>query len=230
MAFWGIIYPMDNRKPPKVFLDPRCNVQSLGFLKGISSGDGTVNSWGENEVRVTGECQLEGQRKGDQKGEERGRNISEVKQPGHSDLPRWQLFQKETTKALIELASQVTILHCRNTVLLNWLIYNLMYLHTKKDLAKHDQTDQRSWPINTLCEEPNNCKGLLFLAFSISDIYESLQSPFPGTCFIVKWTILTFILPPRPQQKMTAHSSLWPQPAALFVPNLLYKYNDQLYF
>lgn len=82
------MYPMDSRKPPKVFLGPRCNVQSSGFLKGISSGDGTVNSWGENEVRVTGECQLEGHRKGDQKGEERGRNISEVKQPGHSDLPK----------------------------------------------------------------------------------------------------------------------------------------------
>lgn len=35
------------------------------------------------------------------------------------DLPRWNLFQKKTTKALIVLASQVTILHSRNTVLLN---------------------------------------------------------------------------------------------------------------
>lgn len=52
---------MDNRKP-QVFLDPSCNMQCLGFLKEISSGDGTVTRWEENEVRVTSQCQLLGQK------------------------------------------------------------------------------------------------------------------------------------------------------------------------
>lgn len=62
---------MDNRKPLKVFLDPSCNVQSLGFPGEISSGDVTVNSWGENEVRVRNQCKLLSQENRGQKGEGR---------------------------------------------------------------------------------------------------------------------------------------------------------------
>lgn len=57
-------YPMDNRMPLKVFVDPSCNVPSSGFLKGISSGDGTMNSWGENEVRVISQCSWWAREKG----------------------------------------------------------------------------------------------------------------------------------------------------------------------
>lgn len=46
-------------------------MQSLGFTEEISSGDDTVNSWGENEVRVRSQCKLLGQGKGGQKEEER---------------------------------------------------------------------------------------------------------------------------------------------------------------
>lgn len=66
---------MDNRKSLKVFLNPSCNVQSLGFPREISSGDITVNSWEENEVRMRNQCTLLSQENRGQKGE--GRVISQ---------------------------------------------------------------------------------------------------------------------------------------------------------
>lgn len=45
------VRPTDNRKPLEVSLDFSWNIQSLGFLIEVSSGRGTVDSWGrENEV------------------------------------------------------------------------------------------------------------------------------------------------------------------------------------
>lgn len=63
------VYPV--RKPLKVFLAPSCNVQSLGFPEEISSGDFTVDGWGENEVRVRNQCKWLSQENGGQKGEGR---------------------------------------------------------------------------------------------------------------------------------------------------------------
>lgn len=42
----------------------------------------------ENEVRVISQYKLLGQREGGQKGRTESRYILEVKEPGHSDLPR----------------------------------------------------------------------------------------------------------------------------------------------
>lgn len=65
------VYPVDNRKPLKVFLAPSRNVQSLGFPGEISSGDFTVDRWGENEVRVRNQRKWLSQENGGQKGESR---------------------------------------------------------------------------------------------------------------------------------------------------------------
>lgn len=67
-------------------------------------------SQGEESVQIAGP----GKRGSERRGESQGRYISEVKQPPHTDLQRWNLFQKENDKALIKLASQVTISHSRN--------------------------------------------------------------------------------------------------------------------
>lgn len=69
-------------------------MQSLGFLK-VSRGAGRANSSGrKNGVRVTKQCKLLGRRKGDRKERTESRYISEVQQPGHSDLSKIQLVSK----------------------------------------------------------------------------------------------------------------------------------------
>lgn len=81
-------YPTDNRKPLEVSLDFSWNLQSLGFLKEASSGGGTVDSWGERIKSGDKSTQVDGQEKRETEGEDRvKRYISEVQQPGHSDLP-----------------------------------------------------------------------------------------------------------------------------------------------